>query len=271
MNADIAYGNQQSLYRQAANIVERFERSTKLSEADKQIYRDALKQLRLPYWDYFRPRAVSAKRKPFDYHVPWIFTFPHVMVKTLPDNEIRSLENPFFNYKFGKDDLTEEEWKKGGMAVSSGQSANCVGKANKIEQSRYDDHTKTIRWGGNEKSHHKNLNKMVNKIREDNMRMVLLMIDDENPNGYPNFQVYSTVGVSPKQDLVRNFPRFGSLESTHGTYHVYVGGFLEALTGKDFKLNDNQLVGHLMAVPLSAFDPIFWFHHWYASIPKSSK
>lgn len=100
--------------------MERFEQSSTLSEAVKQKYREALKNLRLPYWDYFRPRGYHVtmlglfKDKktyaPYDYHVPWIFTLPKVMIKTLPDNELKLQDNPFYSYKFSEEDRKAIDW-----------------------------------------------------------------------------------------------------------------------------------------------------------------
>lgn len=109
-------------------MVERFEASTELSSAEKKAYRDALKMFRLPYWDYFRPRD---RRKttmpgvvkdgetvaPFDFHVPRIFTVSHVMIKSLPNNVPRLMENPFFNYKFKLGNMDDEDWDKSTFSV----------------------------------------------------------------------------------------------------------------------------------------------------------
>lgn len=112
---------EQSLFRQAANIVDRFNRSTKLSDADKKTYKDALDNFRLPYYDYYRPRGgktefpgVFANNKTvadYDYHLPLIFTTPQIMAKTLPDNEFVPVVNPFFNYRFEPSDFSKDEWE----------------------------------------------------------------------------------------------------------------------------------------------------------------
>ena len=54
---------------------------------------------------------------PYDYHMPQIFTLPQVMVKTLPDNKLVPMTNPFFQYKFADTDLTEKEWEASGINV----------------------------------------------------------------------------------------------------------------------------------------------------------
>lgn len=112
---------EQALYRQAANIVDRFNRSTKLSNADKAKYKTALENFRLPYYDYYRPRGgktaftgLFQNNKTvadYDYHVPLIFTTSQIMAKILPDNEFVPVDNPFFNYHFASTDLDDSEWK----------------------------------------------------------------------------------------------------------------------------------------------------------------
>lgn len=103
------------------------------------------------------------------------------------------------------------------------------------------------------------------------MRLACLMMDDEGKRGYSDFYVFATDGVRKKDDPSvpkhatdlpklqppREFHYFnkGSLESFHGSYHVFAGGFYGA--GPD----RYTCAGHLVSVPISAFDPIFWAHH----------
>ncbi len=56
---------------------------------------------------------------PYDYHMPQIFTLPEVMIKTLPDNELKPMINPFFKYDFAPGDLNPEEWEHSGLDVSA--------------------------------------------------------------------------------------------------------------------------------------------------------
>lgn len=97
------------------------------------------------------------------------------------------------------------------------------------------------------------MNNSLNKIREDEMRACLSMIEQ---GGYSNFYAFSTAGVVIKgtdpdtsQILQENT---GSVEGLHNNYHVYVGGF----SGSDSN------TGHMSCVPVAAFDPVFWIHHW---------
>jgi hypothetical protein len=107
----------------------RFSRSSKVSEDDKKKYIAAAKNFRLPYWDYYRPRDYTVTipgvvdgnttTSPYDYHAPKIFTLKKIMVKVLPDNELKAMENPFFNYQFEAADSSRIQWKFSDLDVSS--------------------------------------------------------------------------------------------------------------------------------------------------------
>lgn len=93
------------------------------------------------------------------------------------------------------------------------------------------------------------------------MRACLSMIEQ---GGYSNFYAFSTAGVVIKgtdpdtsQILQDNT---GSVEGLHNNYHVYVGGFGG---------NDSN-TGHMSCVPVAAFDPVFWIHHWWVPGESSS-
>ena len=57
-----------------------------------------------------------------------------------------------------------------------------------------------------------------------------------------NYTQFSNEGWYPNQS-----PNYDSLESIHDEIHNTVGG---------------PNYGHMSAIPYSAFDPIFWLHHW---------
>jgi tyrosinase len=46
-----------------------------------------------------------------------------------------------------------------------------------------------------------------------------------------------------------------SLEDVHNAIHTAVGGYM----------------GHMSELDYSAFDPIFWLHHWYVALPVSTQ
>lgn len=182
-------------------MVERFKRSDKLSAREKQDYIEAAKQFRLPYWDYYRPRNYEVTvpgvfdgeitTAPFDYHMPQIFTLPKVMIKTLPDNELREMDNPLFKYDFAESDLLLAEWKASTLDVSlcsRHKQFVLTRKQITIPGAM----KRTIRYKGNDSSATEAMNKEINKIREDEMRCSLVMI--ETPE-YSNFQSFSTAGV----------------------------------------------------------------------------
>lgn len=95
------------------------------------------------------------------------------------------------------------------------------------------------------------MNAVLNKVREDQLRASLVMIED---GVYNNFNVfaYSGVPVEQRPKNVLNRPT-GSLEALHGGYHVYVGGF----SGDG---NDRNMTGSMSVVPVAAFDPLFAIH-----------
>lgn len=58
-------------------------------------------------------------------------------------------------------------------------------------------------------------------------------------------------------DPVQKDYAFDSCEGIHDNMHNWCGG--------DWTEPDNhniRLMGHMAHVPLAAFDPIFWLHHW---------
>jgi hypothetical protein len=86
---------------------------------------DAAINFRLPYWDYFRPRAGpgnfifpgvisdGSTTYPYDYSAPLIFTRPSVTVKFPPKGKPDSLPNPLhhYNFKAKTGQLSADEWK----------------------------------------------------------------------------------------------------------------------------------------------------------------
>ena len=61
-----------------------------------------------------------------------------------------------------------------------------------------------------------------------------------------NYEAFATTRFGPQQP-----PQdYISLEGVHNVIHDMTGGF-----------SDNAN-GHMAAVPVAAFDPIFWLRHW---------
>ncbi|KAF5723958.1 tyrosinase precursor (monophenol monooxygenase) [Fusarium mundagurra] len=232
---------EQTLFRQVANVAERFAKSD-IPEEQKKKYLAAAKQFRLPYWDYYRPRSYTkttfpgvtnpdgTATAPFDCGAPQIFTLPTVMVRRLPDNELVPMTNPFFQFKFN-----DEQYQK----VAEGEEIPKVLASIK----------ETVRYGGSDEKAMKDMNDMLNSVREDQIRICLSMMQDEV---YRNYRTFSTNKLMPPKGqpgppLERPS---GSIEGFHGSYHYYIGG-------------DG---GHMGYIAMAAFDPIFWMHHWLFAI-----
>ena len=114
----------------------------------------------------------------------------------------------------------------------------------------------TLRHGGSDSTAVRAMNQALNKIREDEMRTSLFMIE---LGEYSDFKNFSTKGVliqgkdpdDPSKILKQTT---GSIEDLHDSYHAYTGGFIRS---------PSQIVkiGHMSCVPVAAFDPVFWIHH----------
>lgn len=183
-----------------AEIAERFPANIKGK------YRQSLANWRLPYWDYFRPRAQKQTRFPgitrpngqtqfnYDYAIPQIFTNPKIMVCQTSDNKLVPIDNPFYRYMFPSSQLggfdTKDKTNAASDAVNVG--ANTV----RYPTSRTD-------FNGNTTA----LNNKLNQVRESSNKQILDMISDYNDwEGFVTDQ--ATTGAS------------GSLESIHGNYHL---------------------------------------------------
>jgi tyrosinase len=84
------------------------------------------------------------------------------------------------------------------------------------------------------------MNDTINRERESNVKQIINMVSD------PGYDVYKEFATHTRQK-----GSSGSLEDIHGTYHGLIGGPM-----------DQGVLGHMATVPVAAFDPIFWFHHW---------
>ncbi|KAF5586322.1 tyrosinase precursor (monophenol monooxygenase) [Fusarium pseudocircinatum] len=231
---------EQTLFRQVANVAERFSKSD-IPEEQKKKYLAAAQQFRLPYWDYYRPRSYTkttfpgvtnpkdgTATAPFDWGAPQIFTLPEVMVRRLPDNELVPMTNPFFQYEFTTAQFTKISNDKGYPNVFANVK-------------------KTIRYGGSDEKATQSMNEKLNSVREDRVRLCLALIEDEV---YRNFRTFATNAVLPKakEKLESTLERpSGSIEDLHNGYHGTIGG-----SGGS---------GHMSWIETSAFDPIFWMHH----------
>jgi tyrosinase len=87
------------------------------------------------------------------------------------------------------------------------------------------------------------LDSALNQARENKVQYVLNMMGATEYNQFP---------VVADQGFTTGSKASGSLEGIHGAYHGLIGG-----------------TGHMGAVAVAAFDPVFWIHHcqidrWFA-------
>jgi tyrosinase len=112
---------QQSLYLRVVDIAGRYD------EPHKSKYLKAAQNFRLPFWDYFRPRAGEVTfpgiikngmtSYPYDYSCPKVFTAPEIMIRQYPKNNLVKSPNPLSTFKFEKGTMTED-WNKLKLSVS---------------------------------------------------------------------------------------------------------------------------------------------------------
>ncbi|OCL09432.1 Di-copper centre-containing protein [Glonium stellatum] len=234
-------------------------------------YFDAVRRWRLPFWDYYRPRGgpvsfPGVKKNEithYDYDggIPDIFTIPSLKIRPTMKDDLSLFPNPFASFSFPKQGggLTKSDW-------------DTVPSLSTIRTERYPmvprkknkevGEPLTLREAFNDLiARNKKdpvmledpLNIAINRTREEKIRMISAMLTD------PSYGRFSAYGTNAQ---VTGGPS-GSLEgSIHGEYHNKLGG-------------DS---GHMSAVPVAAFDPVFWIHHcqidrlfaiWEQAHPKS--
>ena len=87
------------------------------------------------------------------------------------------------------------------------------------------------------KNNHQLLNTVLAQRRESEVETLLNLLYLPY---YKDYTIFSNKAVVDNKATV-----FGSLEGLHDDYHGLTGG-----------------TGHMGRVPVAAFDPIFWLHHW---------
>lgn len=214
-----------------AEIAERYPENAKTK------YRDGLKQFRLPYWDYYRPRGKNAKFNgitnldgttnfPYDFSVPQIFTVASVKVRRTSDDQFDTIDNPLSRFMFPQTgSLSADDWK---TAAFTGQGSP-ENKFSQKQTARYPD------VGFGVKSNVASMNATINDARESNMNLLLSMLTTK---AYNSFVIFSSTALTRGAS--------GNLESVHNGYHWFIGG----------------TNGHMSDPRVAAFDPIFWIHHW---------
>ena len=93
-------------------------------ESHREKHLEAATGFRLPYWDYFRPRAKGANfsgillpggrtDSEYDYRMPEIFNLEQVMIRLPPDNRLQPQDNPLYTFAFSKKDgIPDKDWNE---------------------------------------------------------------------------------------------------------------------------------------------------------------
>lgn len=183
-----------------AEIAERY------PEQVKPKYRAALKEFRLPYWDYYRPRHEGTTTMPgivgpggtttfkYDISVPQVFTVESVMIRRTRDDQLEPLVNPLNKFSFpSTGGLSTADWN---LVPTSFPRAQTVRYPVNSTDARGDSTT---------------MNTVINRERESNTTLILDMIND-----YDSFASFSSDSLTPGAS--------GNLENIHGNYHGLIGG-----------------------------------------------
>lgn len=210
---------------------------------------EAVKDFRLPFWDYFRPRGGNTRFPGvrdgssgttgygFDFSLPYILEVDKVMVLKPNENpsddpseekKLKEIDNPLASFKFPTNHgLRPEEW------------GDYIKQRPMVRTLRYPD-------PNSGKSDHRLLNTALLKNRESNIEKMLNLFDKLKYKDYVAFAFKAYVKDPGTGKLTKDVdPAFSSIESLHDSYHGLLGGG-----------------GHLSSVPIAAFDPAFWIHHW---------
>ena len=201
------------------------------SQADK--YRQAAQKFRLPYFDYYRPRSQSyttfpgvsddgTTSFPYDFSMPQVLTVEKVMLMKPGATALSLEDNPLNFFAFPRSGSIPESQWQVIGQTSGGFSRS--------RTTRYPTDQSPLEGDPGA------MNLALNKNRESGTGQSLNMIKDPSYDLWDAFST-DTAGLTPTS---------GSLEDIHGNYHVLIG----------------DTFGHMSQVPVAAFDPVFWFHHW---------
>ncbi len=201
---------------------------------------NAVKEFRLPFWDYFRPRGGNTRFPGvrdkvyqttgygWDFSIPYILEVEKVMVykpfdKSVPgrsEDELQEIDNPLFKFAFPKSDgIQKKEWDSLEFETSRSYT---VRRDMTLKQ----------------QSDHRLLNTVLAQRRESEVETLLNLFYLPY---YKEYSIFSNKAV----DATGRPTVFGSVEGLHDDYHGHCGG-----------------IGHMGRVPVAAFDPVFWLHHW---------
>ena len=141
------------------------------------------------------------------------------------EDELQEMDNPLFTFSFPKSDgIKDSEWND--LKFKTSRSFT-------VRQDQ------TL----NKQSDHRRLNTVLAQRRESEVESLvnLLYLPD-----YKKYEIFSNKALVWDEEEQRWIATVkGSVESLHDDYHGHCGG-----------------IGHMSRVPIAAFDPVFWLHHW---------
>lgn len=214
-------------------------------QADQARLNSAADTWRLPFWDWAAKKPNPSG--PPSLNVPQIVKLPNVEVYP-PQGGKKTIPNPMYKFSMpnktpmGQHGVDLEFPVSDDFTVKFG---DCVGT------SRYATTAEVDQW--------------VQGTENNDSIVATLRNPNSDPDDWPanlgtladgvyrlftaeymsNYEAFATSRYGPNptpQD-------YASLEAVHNAIHDMTGGF-------------SSTFGHMANVPVAAFDPIFWLHHW---------
>ncbi|KAE8158927.1 common central domain of tyrosinase-domain-containing protein [Aspergillus tamarii] len=238
----------------------------------KADWENEAKQWRLPYWDFARfARHGHDNTQGDELRLPILITMPMVKV-AVPGDPGKQLSKPNPLYRFQMQTLmgtlehpyaitsqsTDEHGRSFTLPFDKCQSTTKYGLLENYNADVWADGGQNwlrANLALNEHPWYQNLDgwNSVPTLQEMTFRLL-------GSIGH-NWGEFSSTRYddSPKGD--QQPPKnWMNLEAIHNNVHNWVGGFMFSRPGRhDLKLWG---AGHMSSVPVAAFDPIFWLHHW---------
>ena len=150
------------------------------------------------------------------------------------ETQLHEIDNPLFKFIFPKDHgISNKEW-------DSVDDPDSPFKVSRLFTERQD----SLLDG---KSNHGRLNTVLAQRRESQVEALLNLFNPRLP-----YSEYANFSTTAERERWRARV-FGSVESLHNDYHGNCGG--------------EGGGGHMSHVPVAAFDPVFWLHHWSVFSP----
>ncbi|KAK3374755.1 common central domain of tyrosinase-domain-containing protein [Podospora didyma] len=226
---------------------------------DKQTWIDASNEWRLPYWDWALPQYAEA--------MPFLLAESKVKIREpmkadgSPAPPLEVDENPLARYQLKVDDVGTKPWSK-----CSGTSRHAIKGLLPTEEEAVgkNEHAKVSKALAQHK-YFSNTEKPADltKIRG----FAIGDLVSRLMSTVHSWEAFSTTATSSEST---DWKQWISLEYIHNNLHVFIGG--------NGALFPDDGLGHMSSVPVSAFDPIFYFHHcnvdrifalWQVLNPKS--